>query len=123
MPTYANQSAYPLAPPTVSGSNVTVSMMLAEPSRISRYLADIRLRNFISPLLFANPAGVAGGALVVDEEPEIVGVAVARRRRVVAADLVTPRASERMLGDGQQLDVGEADGERVIGPTPHLARA
>lgn len=67
MPTYANQSAYPLAPPTVSGSNVTVSMMLAEPSRISRYLADIRLRNFISPLLFANPAGVAGGALVYDQ--------------------------------------------------------
>ena len=64
---YMNQPSYPLAPPSVSGSNVTVSMMLQQPTRISRYLADIQLRNFISPLLFANPAGVTGGAVLYDQ--------------------------------------------------------
>ena len=34
---------------------------------------------------------------VVDEAPEVVGVAVARRRREVARHLVAPRAAERVL--------------------------
>ena len=37
----------------------------------------------------------------VDHRPQLVGSAVARRRRVVAADLIAPRATERVLGDGQ----------------------
>ena len=44
----------------------------------------------------------------VDQIAQVVGTAVARGRRKVAADLVAPRAGERMLHHGQQLDMGEA---------------
>ena len=43
----------------------------------------------------------------VDEEPEVVGRAEPRGRRVVRGDLVPPRAAERVLGDRQELHVGE----------------
>ncbi len=44
----------------------------------------------------------------IHEEAEVVRIPVARRRRVVAAHLVAPGAVERILGDRQQLEVGEA---------------
>ena len=49
----ANASAYPLAGPVVSGSTITVEMMLNQPTRITRYLSDISLRNYISPIFFS----------------------------------------------------------------------
>lgn len=66
MPTL-NASAYPLAGPTVSGSTITVEQMLNQPTRITRYLSDIALRNYISPLIFSTPGGVSGGAVVYDQ--------------------------------------------------------
>jgi hypothetical protein len=63
----ANQSAYPLAAPTVNGSTITVETMLNQPTRITRYLSDLSLRNYISPLFFATPGVVSGGAVVYDE--------------------------------------------------------
>jgi len=67
MPTAYNASAYPLAAPTVAGSNITVSMMLDQPTRITRYLSDLPLRNFVSPLFFSNPGGVSGGGVIYDQ--------------------------------------------------------
>ncbi|WP_021011282.1 major capsid protein [Agrococcus pavilionensis] len=66
MPT-ANAAAYPLAAPTVSGSTITVEQMLQQPTRITRYLSDLSLRNYISPLFFSAPGGVTGGAVVYDQ--------------------------------------------------------
>lgn len=66
MPTL-NAAAYPLAAPTVSGSTITVEQMLNQPTRITRYLSDIALRNYISPLIFSTPGGVSGGAVVYDQ--------------------------------------------------------
>ena len=51
----------------------------------------------------------------IDHRPQLVGCAVARSWRVVATDLVAPRATERMLGDRQQLDVGEAERDHMVG--------
>ena len=62
-----NASAYPLAGPTVNGSTITVETMLNQPTRITRYLSDIALRNFISPLFFSFPGGVSGGAVIYDQ--------------------------------------------------------
>jgi len=62
-----NAAAYPLAAPTVAGSTVTVETMLAQPTRITRYLSDITLRNYISPLIFSTPGSVSGGAVVYDQ--------------------------------------------------------
>ena len=45
---------------------------------------------------------------MVDEVPEVVGFAEAGCRRVVRRDLISPRATERVFRDGQELDVGEA---------------
>ena len=46
---------------------------------------------------------------VVDEVAEVVGRAERRERRVVAGHLIAPRARVRVVHDGQQLDVGEAE--------------
>lgn len=66
MPT-ANSTAYPFAAPTVNGSTITVETMLNQPARITRYLSDIALRNYISPLIFSTPGGVSGGAVIYDQ--------------------------------------------------------
>lgn len=62
-----NASAYPLAAPTVAGSTITVETMLNQPTRITRYLSDITLRNYISPVFFSSPGGVSGGAVIYDQ--------------------------------------------------------
>lgn len=62
-----NNVSYPYAQPSVNGSNVTVSTMLAQPTRITRYLSDLPLRNFISGLIFANTGGVTGGGVIYDQ--------------------------------------------------------
>lgn len=62
-----NAAAYPLASPTVSGSTITVETMLNQPTRITRYLSDLTLRNYISPLFFSSPGGVTGGAVIYDQ--------------------------------------------------------
>jgi hypothetical protein len=68
MATTYSQASYPLGAPTISGAgNITVSMMLKQPTRISRYLQALPLRNFLSPLLFSNPAGVQGGGVIYDQ--------------------------------------------------------
>ncbi len=52
---------------------------------------------------------------VVDEEHEVLGRAVAARRREVADRLVAPRPVEGVLHDRQELDVGEARLLDVVG--------
>ena len=57
-----------------------------------------------------------------DEGAQVVGIAVAARRREVARALVAPRVVERMLGYGQELDVREAELAHVPPkPVPELA--
>ena len=51
---------------------------------------------------------------VVHEVHEVIGVAEAAGGRKVAGGLVAPRAVERVLGDGQQLDVGVVHLQRVL---------
>src|SRR6266498_5375133 len=50
---------------------------------------------------------------LVDERPEVVGIAETCGRREVARDLVAPRAAVRVLHHRQQLDVREAEILRV----------
>lgn len=66
MPTQ-NPVAYPLGAPAVSGDQITVSTLLNEPTRITRYLSDLTLRGFVSPLIFGTPNGVSGGAVIYDQ--------------------------------------------------------
>jgi hypothetical protein len=60
MPTFE----YPLALPTVSGSNISVDVMLNEPTRISRYLSDLTLRGYWADQVFTPGGGVTGGSIL-----------------------------------------------------------
>ena len=55
------------------------------------------------------------GVQPIDEGAELVGRAVARGRSVVARHLIAPGAGERVLHHRHQLDVREAEAERVVG--------
>ena len=57
----------------------------------------------------------AGGVQPVHQVAEVVRVAEPGRRRVVAGDLVAPRAAERVLHHRQELHVGEAHLQHVRG--------
>jgi hypothetical protein len=60
MPTFE----YPLAAPTVSGNNITVDLMLNQPTRINRYLSDLTLRGYWADKVFSPGGGVSGGAIL-----------------------------------------------------------
>lgn len=55
---------YPLGPPAVSGTNLTLDLMLREPTRITSYLSDLTLQNFFMDRIFTPIGGVTGGALL-----------------------------------------------------------
>jgi hypothetical protein len=60
MPTFE----YPLSAPTVSGTNITVDLMLNQPTRITRYLSDLTLRGYWADKVFTPGGGVSGGAIL-----------------------------------------------------------
>ena len=55
---------YPFGAPSLSGNNITVDLMLKEPTRINTYLSDLALRRYFMDRIFPNNGGVSGGALV-----------------------------------------------------------
>ncbi|MDJ0454410.1 major capsid protein [Gordonia amicalis] len=63
MATYYSQE-YPLGAPQVSGNNLTVDLMLKEPTRINNYLSNVALKGYFAERIFSNGGGVSGGALV-----------------------------------------------------------
>jgi hypothetical protein len=60
MPTFE----YPLALPTVTGTTISVDLMLDQPTRISRYLSDLTLRGYWADKVFTPNGGVSGGAIL-----------------------------------------------------------
>lgn len=63
----AIQDSYPLGTPSVSGNNITVPMLLNEPTRITRYLSDLSLKDLWAADVFSTGGSVSGGALVYDQ--------------------------------------------------------
>lgn len=58
---------HPLGPPTLTGSTITVDLMLNQPTRITRMIMDLTLQRFIADRIFASGGGVTGGAVVYEE--------------------------------------------------------
>jgi hypothetical protein len=58
---------HPLGPPTVSGTLITVEMMLNQPTRITRMIMDLTQQRFIADRIFASAGGVTGGAVIYDQ--------------------------------------------------------
>lgn len=68
MPASANLPIYyPLGPATLSGSNLTVDLLLNEPTRITQYLSDIGLQRFFGDQIFTPAGGVSGGSLIFQQ--------------------------------------------------------
>lgn len=65
-----NPSSHPLGPPSISGSTITVDLMLKQPTRITTVVADLSLQRFIADRIFTSAGGVTGGAVVYDEATE-----------------------------------------------------
>lgn len=65
--TYPLPVSHPFGPPVISGTNVTVEQMLAQPVRITRMVMDLTRERFIADRIFARGGGVTGGAIVYDE--------------------------------------------------------
>jgi hypothetical protein len=61
-----NPIAYPLGPPTMSGTDLTVDVMLQQPTRVTAFLMDLTLARFLLDRLFSSAGGVTGGAVVYD---------------------------------------------------------
>lgn len=55
---------YPFGSPQVNGNEITVDMMLKEPTRINNYVSDMILKGFFADRVFTTGGGVSGGALV-----------------------------------------------------------
>jgi hypothetical protein len=79
--------AHPLAPPTVTGTSITVDTMLRQPTRITRFIMDMTLQRFVADRVFSSAGGVTGGAVVYDS--------------VEANDLYTSRDVERVAPGGE----------------------
>jgi hypothetical protein len=61
-----NPVAHPLAAPTVTGTLITVELMLQQPTRVTQFIMDITLQRFVLDRLFTSPGGVSGGAVIYD---------------------------------------------------------
>jgi hypothetical protein len=66
-PTTVAPTSHPLGPPTVSGTLITVDMMLNQPTRITRMIMDLTQQRFIADRIFASAGGVTGGAVIYDQ--------------------------------------------------------
>lgn len=67
MPTYADAVTNPLGPPSVTGTSVTVDLLLNNPTRVTRIVADLVMANFYLDRIFATGGDVQGGAVLYDQ--------------------------------------------------------
>ena len=59
--------SHPLGPPTVDNAgNITIPMLLNQPTRITRIIEDLTLRRFLLDRIFTNAGAVSGGAVIYD---------------------------------------------------------
>lgn len=67
MPTYSDPVTFPLGPPSVSGTSVTVDLLLNNPTRVTRVVADLVMANFYLDRIFASGGDVQGGAVLYEQ--------------------------------------------------------
>jgi hypothetical protein len=59
--------SHPLGPPTLNNNEITVDLMLNQPTRVTRMIMDMSLQRFITDRVFASAGSVSGGAVIYDE--------------------------------------------------------
>lgn len=60
-------TAYPLGPPTIAGTTITVDLLLQNPDRITRDIADLTMQRFYMDRIFTTGGGVNGGAVLFEQ--------------------------------------------------------
>lgn len=63
-------TAYPPAPPTINGENITVSVFLNNPARVERAIRDLSKERFIADRIFTGGPTASAGAVVYDQVTE-----------------------------------------------------
>ncbi len=85
---------------------------------VERRAVEVRQRPVVLGEMPGDPVDEDPDACLVqpvDQIAEVVGGAVARGRRVEPGHLITPGTGERMLRDGEELNVGETEVTEVSG--------
>lgn len=108
--------AHPLAPPTISGNNVTVDTMLNQPTRVTRMLMDLTKQKFIIDRVFASAGGVTGGAVLYDQQTQnelyasrdVQRVAPGAEFPIVTSDRLAPQVAEVEKWGGKVFITDEA---------------
>jgi hypothetical protein len=114
--TFPEPVPHPLAAPTISGTQITVDLMLQQPTRITAYLMDITLQRFILDRLFTSPGGVTGGAVVYDviqendlyTDRDVEPVAPGAEFPIVTSHRRAPRVAEVEKFGGKYFFTDEA---------------
>lgn len=93
--------AHPLAPPSISGSQITVDAALKRPTIINRMVADLTLRKFLIDKIFTYSGSVDGGAVQYDvatvnelftsADRDVEPIAPGGEYPVVTSDLQVPK--------------------------------
>lgn len=97
-----NPVTFPLGAPAVSGSTLTVDLALQQPTRVTRRIADLTLQKFIVSRIFAQGAGVSGGAVIYDQavlnelylDRDVERVMPGQEFPVVGSSRPTPKVAE-----------------------------
>jgi hypothetical protein len=62
---------YPLGPPSISGTTMTVDVALNNPTVITREIAQLAEQKFFASMIFSNAGGVEGGAVLYELPPTL----------------------------------------------------
>lgn len=131
----AMPTSYPLGAPAVSGTSITVDMMLNEPTRITRYLSDLTLRRYIAGAIFSNEGSVSGGAVIYDQltmndlfpDRDVQHVEPGAEFPIVTNSRVAPKVAQVEKFGGKFFVTDEArdrnDTNSIRIPTQQLANA
>lgn len=65
--TYPYPATNPLSAPTISGTSITIDVLLANPTRVTRMVADLVMQNFFLNEIFTIGGDVSGGAVLYDQ--------------------------------------------------------
>jgi hypothetical protein len=61
--------SYPLGPPALAGTNITVDVALQNPTRITRDIARLAEQRFFANRVFSDAGGIQGGAVLFELPP------------------------------------------------------
>lgn len=113
---YPAPVSHPLGPPTISGTTITVDLMLQQPTRVTRMIMDLTLQRFVADRIFASAGGVTGGAVVYDQavlnelylDRDVQKVSPGGEFPLVTSERLAPRIAEVEKWGGKVFITDEA---------------